>query len=500
MQRHHAGRKLGLAAGLIIGLCGPWGLSARGEEGRPSTRDYSRHVEQSAEQRYREASAARELGTWLGLTQNQARQLVPLMEQACTLHIGRYETHAGCLDEMIQAFSAFAAEDSRNQGFTPEVEQQTAQTNHKAKDAQERITLQLMELETQAAEILTPTQLDFVEEYHPGRYRGMWGKDGKAGVRQYIAAAARRAHRESQRDDLMNARDELQALNQELHPHLEQVGKLLLHPAAALPICRLANVYTTETMDRALEVVQLGTEQYPMEWFDTEQARVQELRTEINNWNLINGLHLSTAQIGQIVGYYDNYAGQLKELKQQQGKQVRRQRNALLVELEGTVEQVLNAGQREVLADYKACLLPPKNLNNPVRVGQANDSSQHEKWLERARQAPEKRRERLIARLIEREAEHFGTLTPYERRQREKLLEDTVGEAAQLSDLDFALSKGDLAERITPRDRPAELKTKVETLARARGMPGVIAQFILKPEFIDQLRQRGQQLAAGYTR
>ena len=499
MQRHHARGKLGLTAGLIIGLCGPWNLSAGAEEEQSPTRDYTREVERSAKQRYREASAARELGTWLGLTQSQARQLVPLVEQACALHLTRYETQAGHLDEMITAFTAFATEDSCNQGFTPEVEQQTAQTSHKAKEVQEGITLQLMELETQAAEILTPTQLDFVEEYHPGRHQGRWGTDGKAGVRQYIAAAARRAHRESQRDDLTDARDELRTLSNELHPHLEQVGRLLLHPAAALPICNLANVHTTETMDRALEVIQLGTEEHPIEWFDTQQARIQELRTEINNWNLINGLHLSTSQIEQIVGYYDATAARLQELKQQQGKQIRRQRNAVLVELEGAVEQVLNAGQREVLADYKACLLPPKNLKNPVRVGQANDGSQHEKWLEQARQAPAKRRERMIEKLLEREAEHFGSLTPYERREREKLLAETVAEAAKLSDLDFALSKGDLAERIAPQDRPAELKAKVETLARARGMPGVIAQFILKPEFIDQLRVRGQQLASGCT-
>lgn len=500
MQRQQVGRKLGLTVGLIIGLCGPWSLDARAEEEWLLTRERTRELDKSAQRRYRKASAARELGTWLGLSQGQARQIVPLIEQACALHLERYETQADYLEEMIATFSAFAAEDSRNQGFTPEVEQKTARISHEAKDAQERITLQLVELEQQATEILTPTQLDFVREYHPGRHRGVWGAHGKAGVRQYIAAAARRAHRESQRDDLTDARDELRTLNKELHPNLEQVGRLLLHPAAALPICKLANVKTSATMDRALEAVQLGTAEHPMEWFDAQQARIKELRTEINNWNLINGLHLSTSQIKQIVGYYNVSAAQIKELKQQEGKQSKRQRNALLVELEGAVDQVLNAGQREVLAEYKACLLPPKNLKNPVRVGQANDSSRHEKWLEQARKAPEKRRERMIEKLLEREAEHFGSLSPYERRQRERLLRATITEAEGLSELDFALSKADLAERIAPRDRPAELKAKVETLSRARGMPGVIAQFMLKPQFIDQLRLRGQQLAAGYTR
>ncbi len=59
--------------------------------------------------------------------------------------------------------------------------------------------------------------------------------------------------------------------------------------------------------------------------------------------------------------------------------------NARLVELEIAAESLLRPGQLEVLKTYKACLIPPKNLKDPVRVGQAAGSStQMAKWLDRA--------------------------------------------------------------------------------------------------------------------
>ncbi len=66
-----------------------------------------------------------------------------------------------------------------------------------------------------------------------------------------------------------------------------------------------------------------------------------------------------------------------------------------------------------------------------------------------------------------------------------------------MSDVDFELDKAEMAEQIAPRHQIDELRKKVNRLSRSRGLPGPVAQFMLKPSFIAQLRLRGQQLADG---
>lgn len=220
------------------------------------------------------------------------------------------------------------------------------------------------------------------------------------------------------------------------------------------------------------------------------------LRGEINNWNLINGLHLTRDQIDRIVALYaaavpNGRAGQTS------GQRATGVPRFLLTSLERSVEQVMNPGQRQVVAEYAACLIPPKNLKDPVRVGQASDRSHHERWLERARKTSGPRLVALVDRALHAEAKHLGDLSPAERQKRKALLLKTARQVAKMSDADFELNKAELAESIAPPNRKNELQGEIAVLQRQRGLPGRVAGFMLKPDFIEQLRQRGQQLAAG---
>ena len=64
-----------------------------------------------------------------------------------------------------------------------------------------------------------------------------------------------------------------------------------------------------------------------------------------------------------------------------------------------------------------------------------------------------------------------------------------------MSDVDFEINKAELAERVAPFDRIEALKTEIATLSRARSLPGTIAHSMFNRQFIDQLRERGRQLA-----
>ncbi|MBU0617143.1 MAG: hypothetical protein KKI02_05460, partial [Planctomycetes bacterium] len=259
----------------------------------------------------------------------------------------------------------------------------------------------------------------------------------------------------------------------------------------------LARMRLPATLADAVEVLAHGTSEYPSELVEQQKAEVQQLRAEINNWNLINGLHLSADQIRETTALYDQAAAPTWEIMERDRRSGVPHR--ALFALEREVEQVLNTGQREVLAEYKACLIPPKNLKDPVRVGQASDNSRYEQWLERARKLSRKELAGQIDQALEREAENLGELSRSERQKRVALLRKTVRQAAGMSDTEFELSKAELAERIAPSDRIQEAKNRVATAAREFGETGAITQFMLTSQFMDQLRLRGKQLAEGVS-
>jgi hypothetical protein len=439
---------------------------------------------------------ARQAQEWinrLNLSSGQARKLLPIAEQAAALHIEAYELQAQFLPEMIDTFSEFAREDSLNQGFTPTVESRTARANHRAKQAQERISEQLIKLEQQASKVLNPRQREQLTEPLQ-KERPARAKAPRRDARSRARAAARQRE-EVRRQPLREAREQLHALHQARYPRPGPISRYLLHPFAAEQLCVIAHRPVPAAISRAADVLTYGTPESPSELVEQQKAEVQRLRGEINNWNLINGLYLSEDQIRDIAGLYDRATARSWEIVERD-RQSGVPRRAL-VELECDVEQVLNSGQRQVLADYKACLIPPRNLKDPVRVGQASDNSHYEKWLERARKLPRNELTQEISAALDREAEHFGELSRPERQQRVALLRKTVRQAAAMSDTEFELSKTELAAQIAPPDRIQETKAKVATLARELGETGAITQFMLNPQFMDQLRLRGKQLAEG---
>lgn len=460
-------------AAVILGL--PTGTTPNVPATAPQIEEACREIRTV---RHRRADAAQRAVGGLNLTRQQAQRLLPIVEQAAAVRIEGYEQEALLLPEMIEAYGDFAREDRLNQGFTQSVERRTTHLHHRAKQERERITEELIALEERAAVIFAPWQRQLAEAAGPPHRR--------AGSRDQHAG----------NDRLAAAHQDLDDLRSQIHPQLSKLGQFLFHPAAAETLCNIAGTRPSQTIRQAVDVFEHGTSAYPLSLNDLQQAQVNGLREEIKNWNLLNGLHFSSEQIERITTLCDTAAPKMRASKRR-GRRTTGGSQTPLAALEREVEKIMNPGQRQVLADYKPCLLPPKDLKNPVRAGQSNDSSHTKKWLARARNASGARLERLAEQLIEKEAEHFGELKPAELRKRRTLLLDTARRAGAMSDVDYELNKADLAERLEPRDRIQELTSEIGTLARAKGRPGRVAHLILKPQFIDQLRQRGEQLSAG---
>ncbi|MDQ7780532.1 MAG: hypothetical protein RDV41_12625, partial [Planctomycetota bacterium] len=140
------------------------------------------------------------------------------------------------------------------------------------------------------------------------------------------------------------------------------------------------------------------------------------LNDEMSLLNLINGLYLTEPQIKVIadcaaeagkaresfvannIGAVKDFRASLEELKSVLEKnagipkdleervnqretavlKVKSDYFARLKELQDRVDSTLSDGQKSVIADFNPCIIPPENLKNPVRVGQASDTSELE--------------------------------------------------------------------------------------------------------------------------
>jgi hypothetical protein len=260
-----------------------------------------------------------------------------------------------------------------------------------------------------------------------------------------------------------------------------------------------AGVRPSQIVRQAVHVWRFGLPEYPREAFERDQRSLHALRQEINNWNLVNGMYFSRWQIERLV-YFAELAERLRFARHHAEPKYRIDPptfSAAVVRLELAAESVLRPGQLDVLRDYKPCLIPPKNLKDPVRVGQAGDTGRLAQWLERARGKNDNHVARMIGRLIECEVKHRGPMGESEKVERRQLLTEAARTAAGMSDVEFALSKDELAETIQLPNRKDELIAEIDVMRRQRLKPGRTSKFLLNEGFARVLMTRYGQLARG---
>jgi len=436
------------------------------------------------------------------LTREQAEAILPAYEQACGLFLAAYEQRAGLQPEMIEAFALFLEEDRLNQGFSNEVEARTARVNHRARQAREKHTTEMLALEAEVQAVLSSAQCGIARAYQPG-HRTLAEKLARKAAGKGVIVPDRQQRRADPKkrgspaeQDLALAKEELRALNAAIHPRVGPVGRHLLGPAAATPLYKLVRQQRPEVVREAVACRREGRSSYPLARCHEDEQKIKRLRGEISDWNLINGLHLDRGQIRELVTLIHRREHVL-ESQRSGDAALRLKRGAfrrVQAELDESARLVLSPGQQRVLVDFKPCLVPPRNLKDPVRVGQARDNSHLTKWLERARSMPGRRLDNAIERLVAGWERRTGPLDEREWERQRELIHAVVREAASMSEAEFALSRQELAERITPADRPAELGRRIEELELAAGRPGRTSRLLLTARMDPVLRQRYQQL------
>ena len=266
---------------------------------------------------------------------------------------------------------------------------------------------------------------------------------------------------------------------------------------------------------------------------DPAVGEIARLREEINLLNLFNGLNLTTEQIGQLRSYasqakglreaYFNHASQTvtealesfgelrvvlaqnnglpKRVEQRAAlsnerlKELTKQYDADIRELEQSAIAVLMPAQRVVLEEFKPCLIPPRNLKNPVRAGQAGNRERGVELIGNLRRLPEPIYNAKIDEIAEKRLDmyekHRGKLSTKERIASIARFKSTLGRARKMDDTNFQLEKEELAKQIEPKDNLAAVLEKVDSVRAERfGKLGKGGRFLLSPAAIGIYEER----------
>ena len=199
---------------------------------------------------------------------------------------------------------------------------------------------------------------------------------------------------------------------------------------------------------------------------------------------------------GEIPQHASRINNRLKELQDRSNQEL----SARFKALEEDLGRVLTPEQLQVVNDFKPCLIPPKDLNNPVRAGQASDSPGVVRLLQRLRAIPEKRwtarRDRVVARFVEKFNQHHYKMTPEEKKAETDRILALIDRARRMSDVDFEMEKENLAEELRPRNVLDDLRAEIEARQPYQRRPRMskTGRFLLSPIIIPILEER---LAAG---
>jgi hypothetical protein len=252
---------------------------------------------------------------------------------------------------------------------------------------------------------------------------------------------------------------------------------------------------------------------------------IEIYRKRISTLNLINGLYLTNPQIEKYLAILkelkntqneyqsnlDSYSSEiekqyeklLSEVSDGKGitketeksaseihkkeKELKEEYMAKICSLEERIIPILTENQLCIIDDFKPCLIPPKNLKDPSRVGQARgDASATVNHLERLRKIPEKKFEnakrRFIDEYIGKYEEKISILNPEEKDQEIKRVNSLINYAIALSDVDFEMKKEDIAKDLT--------LDKITKTSKRKNELGRIGRFLLDADLISVLEKR----------
>jgi len=166
-----------------------------------------------------------------------------------------------------------------------------------------------------------------------------------------------------------------------------------------------------------------------------------------------------------------------------------------LRDLDARLQSTLTPGQLEIIEGFKPCLIPPQDLRDPVRAGQAAGKGPVN-MISHLRRMPEhewrQRREQVAEFHLRKVEKHqYRMLSEAERSSEKQRLLGLLDKARAMSDTDFELAKGELAEAFRGEDKREALMEELRS-RQPHGAPKTskAGQFLLNESIIDVLQER----------
>ena len=151
-----------------------------------------------------------------------------------------------------------------------------------------------------------------------------------------------------------------------------------------------------------------------------------------------------------------------------------------LAQVSPKVEEILTGPQRATLSRFTCCLVPPQDLRDPVRVGQAETSQKAIDMLRNVRRCPDHLWPTMREALLQRIEGITGTVSPGVTQQRKSRARDGVAQAfdraRKLTDAEFELERNELSKAV-----------KVAIVPEPTDSPHKAAYFLMIPGASDVL-------------
>lgn len=268
------------------------------------------------------------------------------------------------------------------------------------------------------------------------------------------------------------------------------------------------------------------------------EGKIRELFEDITLLNLVNGLNLNEAQVKQIIQYnkkvqllrdqmqdennktikdiVDAFAtlkstlekneGIPQEIEnraftmEQEGKKVTGELMIAVANIEKELTGILLDAQKEIINTFNPCLIPPKDMKNPVRAGQAQNNEMAVELLRHLRRVPdevfEERKSEIAQRHLEMIQKRLGKLTDEEKERESQRFLKVIEKVRAMTDKEFELNGPGLANEFmneSKKDlsRDKDLREEIEQIERIRhGGPSRLGRYLLNPKIIPILEKR----------
>ncbi|MEW6358191.1 MAG: hypothetical protein AB1696_17795 [Planctomycetota bacterium] len=430
-----------------------------------------------------------QLLTRLDLSAAQKERLRPIAEKVAATVAAHERSVADLLPEALDAYTQYKSQAQKNLGVSKDVIERADDCYRTEIEMKVDLAKELKEMEPTVRAILTPAQLAFVESYSP-----QGGRGGRPGGPQGGRGPGRQDGGQAPPFGESN------------------LAYFLLSPTTLRFVNPQAN----------------SSEQMPLDAPQTAalMGKVEDVKSDARMLNLINGLNLTADQMRQIMSLVQNakrgrwsngVAASLKAERDAllQARQDLLTRGGIAPEtldllrrtatesdrgqfmgrrgamadpenerLVSEVEKILTAEQRQVLSQFKPCVVPPEDHRDPVRAGQAETDSRMAGFLERMRRAPMDRVERTVGQLVADEEQKMGIRTAEQRQARINEILDVIQKARAMSETEFAMNRDRLAQQIKPSYAPPGRRAGDDPVGSA------IRTYLLDERVIPFLKER----------